>query len=96
MEHLVSSFHAQPIPIGGSSKTTGFTEESLDRIPEELRRRPQWVVWKYELVDGKLTKVPYIAGGVGRASTTDLNDLETLRGGPTRACGRRRPWCVIR
>ncbi len=39
------------------------TEELLENIPEELRRRPQWVVHK--------DKVPYIAGGVGRASSTD-------------------------
>jgi putative DNA primase/helicase len=40
----------------------GITE-LLENIPEELRRRPQWVVHK--------EKVPYIAGGVGRASSTD-------------------------
>lgn len=45
--------------------------ELLDNIPEELRRRPQWLVWKLEERDGKPTKVPYIAGGVGRASSTD-------------------------
>lgn len=53
------------------TKTTGFIEDSLDNIPEELRRRPQWLVWKLEERDGKPTKVPYIAGGVGRASSTD-------------------------
>lgn len=45
--------------------------ELLDNIPEELRRRPQWLVWKLEKRDVKPTKVPYIAGGVGRASSTD-------------------------
>ncbi len=45
--------------------------ELLENIPEELRRRPQWVVWKLEKRDGKLTKMPYIAGGVGKASSTD-------------------------
>ncbi len=49
------------------------TAELLENIPEELRRRPQWVVWKLEKRDGKSTKVPYrAAGGVGRASSTDL------------------------
>jgi primase-polymerase (primpol)-like protein len=43
----------------------------LQNIPEEMRRRPQWVVWKLEQRDGKPTKIPYIAGGVGRASSTD-------------------------
>ncbi len=54
------------------------TEKMLDNIPEELRRRPQWVVWKLETRDGKPTKVPYIAGGVGRADTTDLMTWRTF------------------
>lgn len=45
--------------------------ELLDNIPEELRTRSQWVVWKMERRNGKDTKVPYIAGGVGKASSTD-------------------------
>jgi putative DNA primase/helicase len=45
--------------------------ELLENIPEELRQRPQWLVWKLEERDGKLTKVPYIAGSVGRASSTE-------------------------
>ncbi len=44
------------------------TEELLDNIPEEMRRRRQWVTWKLE----ERGKVPYIAGGVGKASSTDL------------------------
>jgi putative DNA primase/helicase len=47
------------------------TAELLENIPEELRQRSQWLVWKREDRDGKLTKVPYIAGGVGKASSTD-------------------------
>jgi putative DNA primase/helicase len=54
------------------------TEELLDNIPEELRRRPQWVVWNLEERDGKPTKVPYIAGGVGRAKSTDLMTWRTF------------------
>ena len=48
------------------------TTELLGNIPEELRRRPQWIVWKLEERDGEPTKVPYIAGGVGRAKSTDM------------------------
>jgi primase-polymerase (primpol)-like protein len=44
---------------------------NLDCLPEELRQRRQWVVWKLEERDGKPTKVPYIAGGSGKASSTD-------------------------
>src|SRR5918997_6093906 len=54
------------------TKTAGVVEEPLDNIPEPLRQRPQWVVWRYEIIDGRRTKLPYIAGGVGTASTTDL------------------------
>ena len=45
----------------------------LDRIPVELRERPQWVVWKLEQRpdDPKPTKVPYCASSAKRASTTD-------------------------
>jgi primase-polymerase (primpol)-like protein len=47
-------------------------EGALANIPKEMRRRPQWVVWKLEERGGRPTKVPYIAGGAGRASSTDL------------------------
>jgi putative DNA primase/helicase len=47
------------------------TVELLDNIPEELRWRRQWLVWKYEKRGDDITKVPYIAGGVGKASSTD-------------------------
>ena len=54
------------------------TEQLLENVPEEMRRRPQWVVWKLEERDGKPTKVPYIAGGVGRASSTYLMTWRTF------------------
>jgi putative DNA primase/helicase len=52
--------------------TTGRFAPVVENIPERLTERPQWVVWKLEKRDGKPTKVPHIAGGVGRASSTDL------------------------
>src|SRR5215203_3258762 len=57
----------------------GITE-LLENIPEELRQRTQWVVWKLEkrIGDDKPTKVPYIAGRVGRASSTDLMTWRTF------------------
>ncbi len=42
----------------------------LGNVPEELRGRPQWVVHK--------EKVPYIAGGLGKASSTDLMTWRTF------------------
>ncbi len=54
------------------------TEELLDNIPEEMRQYDHWLVWKLEKRDGKLTKMPYIAGGVGRASSTDSRTWRTF------------------
>jgi putative DNA primase/helicase len=37
-------------------------------IPQELKERPQWVLWRVEERQGKLTKVPYaVRGGNARA-----------------------------
>ncbi|MDP9439050.1 MAG: hypothetical protein M3P49_09925, partial [Actinomycetota bacterium] len=54
------------------------TEELLDNIPKEMRQYDHWLVWKLEKRDGKLTKMPYIAGGVGRASSTDSRTWRTF------------------
>ena len=56
------------------------TREMLDNLPKELRRRRQWVVWKLEKRPGedKPTKMPYIAGGAGKADTTDLMTWRTF------------------
>ncbi len=32
----------------------------VDGIPQELKDRPQWIVWRYELRGDKWTKVPYV------------------------------------
>ncbi|MDN5310189.1 MAG: putative primase/helicase [Methanolobus sp.] len=32
-------------------------------VPPELRELPQWVMWKYEERDGRLTKIPYTKDG---------------------------------
>jgi putative DNA primase/helicase len=44
----------------------------VENIPAELRARRQWVVWLYEVRDGKPTKVPYNAHTRLRAASTDL------------------------
>jgi primase-polymerase (primpol)-like protein len=62
------------IPKGEQADTV----ELLDNIPEEMRRRPQWVVWKLETRGDKLTKIPYIGGGVGKASSTDSETWRTF------------------
>lgn len=41
-------------------------------IPSELQERPQWVVWRYEMREGKPTKIPYQAADPRReAKSTD-------------------------
>ena len=56
--------------------------EKLKQIPEDLRRRRQWICWKYKVNDkGKLTKVPvapWATGHYGQASATDPNNVTTF------------------
>lgn len=40
-------------------------------IPQELKELPQWLVWREEVKNGKPTKVPYRADGLGKADVTD-------------------------
>jgi predicted transcriptional regulator len=49
---------------------------NVEKIPEELKRRRQWICWKYD-VDGKITKVPvapWVTGDLRRVSVTDPNN----------------------
>src|SRR5829696_4200660 len=52
--------------------TTAVDPPIIENIPEQLTERPQWVCWRLEQRDGKLTKVPYTPGTERRASSTDL------------------------
>jgi putative DNA primase/helicase len=38
-------------------------------IPDDLKERDQWVLWRYEPRNGRLTKVPYQPGEVAASST---------------------------
>jgi putative DNA primase/helicase len=42
-----------------------------ENIPEELKKLPQWVTWKYVFREGKWTKPPYQVKGRKLASSTD-------------------------
>lgn len=64
--------------VDGNRGPLGHLECLVENIPEELRRRPQWVAWKLEKRDGKPTKVPHIAAGVGKASSTDSETWRTF------------------
>ena len=52
-------------------ETSGRITLIPENIPEQLTERNQWVCWRYEERDGKMTKVPYTDTG-WRASSTDL------------------------
>lgn len=41
----------------------------FENIPQELRDRPQWVLWRYEERNGKPEKVPFVAGELRHART---------------------------
>jgi hypothetical protein len=47
-------------------------------IPDELKIKPNWVRWKLEQVNGRLTKVPYQLNG-NRASSTDPATWNTYK-----------------
>lgn len=41
----------------------------FNSIPSKMRNLPQWVLWMYEMVDGRMTKVPYqIYGNQARSN----------------------------
>lgn len=45
----------------------------LDNVPLELRERPQWVYWRYEIRNEKATKVPYDPKTEQRARVNDAS-----------------------
>jgi primase-polymerase (primpol)-like protein len=53
---------------------------TFDAIPAEIKHIAAWVVWRYEFVGDKWTKVPYRADGAGRASSTDPATWSTFQG----------------
>lgn len=56
-----------------------------NNIPQELRDLNQWVLWRYEMVDGRQTKVPYSTKGykasIQNPSTWSSFD-EVMKAGP--------------
>lgn len=49
----------------------------IDCIPNDLRVLPQWVTWRFEVRNGKRTKVPHSTNGT-RASVTDSSTWTTF------------------
>jgi putative DNA primase/helicase len=63
---------------------TGPTAEDLDRIPTDLKARPQWVLWRGEdridprTGEVKLNKIPIDPQTLRNADTTDPTTWETF------------------
>lgn len=55
-----------------------MTTVSVESIPKELKNLPQWVGWRREERNGKLTKVPYNASTGNFASITNPGDWATF------------------
>jgi primase-polymerase (primpol)-like protein len=53
------------------NRTGNTVDVIVENIPHSLKRRPQWVNWRYEERDAKPTKVPYTPEG-RKASSTEL------------------------
>jgi hypothetical protein len=51
---------AHPMAAGESSSAISSSNNLFLNFPEDLRRLPRWVGWKYVLRDGKQTKPPFI------------------------------------
>jgi putative DNA primase/helicase len=58
--------------------TQDFVGVFPENIPDELKRRQQWVSWRVEAREGKLTKVPYNPRTANKASSTDSTTWSTL------------------
>lgn len=50
---------------------------SISQIPAELKKYPNWVVWKYEDRDGRKTKIPYNAVTRRAAKSNDPDTWNT-------------------
>ena len=70
-------------PAGGDGRAVAPPRPAAlipepDGIPAALRERARWVAWRYELVNGRWTKVPYRADGDGKASTVNSDTWSTF------------------
>jgi putative DNA primase/helicase len=61
---------AQPGPLESFTAQPRLDADVLPLVPAELKTKPNWVRWKLEIVNGRLSKVPYQLNG-NKASSTD-------------------------
>lgn len=57
--------------------SVALTQDQLTAVPDGLKSRAQWVLWRYTQVDGKPRKVPYTASGA-HASHADPKTWATF------------------
>jgi hypothetical protein len=60
------------------STATAHAAVDYAAIPDELKNLPQWVLWKYEDRDGRITKPPFSASTGQYAKTSDRTTWTTL------------------
>lgn len=71
------SAHAAPPGANGTEPRPVALPVLFDNIPAELRAIDGWLLWRYERVDGRYTKVPYSVHG-GAGSSTDPTTWATF------------------
>lgn len=59
-------------------EATGVIAPIFENIPEVLTKRRQWVTWRLEERDGRLTKIPFTPESGRRASVSDLMTWTTF------------------
>jgi primase-polymerase (primpol)-like protein len=69
-------------------EATGVIAPIFENIPKVLTKRRQWVTWRLEERDGRLTKIPLHAGERAQGERERPHDLDHLR---TRRRGLRAP-----
>lgn len=74
-----------PLSVGSLIETPAIPA-ALEEVPTALKGLPNWVVWRLETVNGRLTKVPHVAGTnwTRHASSTDSTtwtDFKTAANG---------------
>jgi hypothetical protein len=63
------------------SETPPIPAPDIAAIPDDLKRKKQWICWRYEERDGKAVKVPiapWVTGDTQPASVTDPNNIATF------------------
>ena len=43
----------------------------VENIPAQMIDVPRWIVWRYDFIDGRWTKIPFRADGRGKAKSND-------------------------